>query len=259
MLLDDQVVIVSGVGPGLGRSLALRCAEEGAKVVLVARSADRLDEVASDIDARDGHSLPIPADASFPADVERIVATTLIAFGRIDGLVNNAAVIPPLFPIDAVDDEVVRTTMEGNLSTAYRLTRAVVPAMRERRHGSIVMVSSAVYRHPKVGFGAYNMAKHALLGFARSLALELGPDGIRVNTLAPGKIAGERLESFFAERAPVLGVDVDALRDRYVENIALRRLPSPDEYADAALFLLSDLSRAVTGHVLDANGGEYFD
>jgi NAD(P)-dependent dehydrogenase (short-subunit alcohol dehydrogenase family) len=259
MLLDDQVVIISGVGPGLGRSLALRCAEEGAMVVLVARSSDRLREVASDIHARDGHALAIPADASSEQDVERIVATTLTAFGRIDGLVNNAAVIPALFPIDAVDDEVVRATMEGNLSTAYRLTRAVVPAMRDRRHGSIVMVSSAVYRHPKVGFGAYNIAKHALLGFARSLALELGPDGIRVNTLAPGKIAGERLESYFAERAPGLGVNIDMLRDRYVENIALRRLPKPDEYADAALFLLSDLSRAITGHVLDANGGEYFD
>jgi NAD(P)-dependent dehydrogenase (short-subunit alcohol dehydrogenase family) len=259
MLLDDQVVIVSGVGAGLGRSLALRCAEEGAKVVLLARSGDRLDEVASVIHARDGHALPIPADASSASDAELVVATTISAFGRIDCLVNNAAVIPPLAPVDEVPDDVVRETMEGNFATAYRLTRAVIPAMRQRHHGSIVMVNSAIYRHPKPGFGAYNIAKHALLGFARSLALELGPDGIRVNTLAPGKIAGERLESYFAERAPVLGVDVETLRAQYVENIALRRLPAPDEYADVAVFLLSDLSRAITGHVLDANGGEYFD
>lgn len=259
MLLDDHVVIVCGVGPGLGRSLALRCAEAGANVVLVARSSARVDEIASEIRARGGHALPVAADASYAPDVEHVAATTISAFGRIDGLVNNAAVIPPLAPVDEVADEVVRETMTGNFATAYRLTRAVVPSMRERRRGSIVMVNSAVYRHPKPGFGAYNVAKHALVGLARSLALELGPDGIRVNTLAPGKIAGERLESYFAERAPLLGVDVDTLRARYVENIALRRLPTPDEYADAAVFLLSDLSRAITGHVLDANGGEYFD
>ncbi len=192
-------------------------------------------------------------------DIERVVAVTLTAFGRIDGLVNNAAVIPPLAPVAEVDDEVVRTAMDGNFTTAYRLTRAVLPTMRERQRGAVVMVASAVYRHPKPGFGAYNISKHALVGFARSLALELGPEGIRVNTLAPGKIAGERLESFFVERAQTLAVDVNTLRTRYVENIALRRLPGPDEYADAAVFLLSDLSRAITGHVLDANGGEYFD
>jgi NAD(P)-dependent dehydrogenase (short-subunit alcohol dehydrogenase family) len=158
-----------------------------------------------------------------------------------------------------VPDEVVRGSFEGNFATAHRLTRAVLPTMRAQGRGSVVMVASAVYRHPTVGFGAYNVAKHALIGLARSLALELGPEGIRVNTLAPGKIAGERLEAFFAERAPALGVDVATMRARYVENIALRRLPEPEEYADAAVFLLSDLSRAITGHVLDANGGEYFD
>lgn len=258
MLLADQVVIVSGVGPGLGRSLALRCADHGAKVVLVARSADRVEGIASTIQARGGVALAVPADASSDEDTRRVVDKTLTAFGRIDGLVNNAAVIPPLVPIDDAGNELLRDAID-NFATAYHVTRAVLPTMREQQRGSVVIIASAVFRHPKPGFGAYNVAKHALVGFARSLALELGPEGIRVNTLAPGKIAGERLETYFAERAPVLGVDVDTLRARYVENIALRRLPEPDEYADAAVFLLSDLSRAITGHVLDANGGEYFD
>ncbi len=259
MLLADQVVVVSGVGPGLGRSLALRCADHGARVVLVARSDERLASVANEIEARGGLAVPVPGDASSLEDCKRVVRVACTAFGRIDGLVNNAAVIPPLAPVADVDDDVLRAALDGNLTTAYRLTRAVIPCMRELRRGSVVMVASAVFRHPKTGFGAYNMAKHALVGFARSLALELGPEGVRVNTLAPGKIAGERLESFFAERAPALGTDVDTLRARYVENIALRRLPEADEYADAAVFLLSELSRAITGHVLDANGGEYFD
>ena len=184
---------------------------------------------------------------------------TLERFGRVDGLINNAAVIPPLAPIAEVATDVLEQSLEGNLLSAFHLSRAVIPAMVQQGRGSIVMVSSAVVRHPKVGFGVYNVGKHAMVGMARSLALELGPTGIRVNTLAPGKIAGERLDDFFEERAPTLGLTVDELRDRYTANIALRRLPRPDEYADAAVFLLSDLSRAVTGHILDANGGEYFD
>jgi NAD(P)-dependent dehydrogenase (short-subunit alcohol dehydrogenase family) len=259
MLLADQVVVVSGAGPGLGRALALRCAEHGARVVPAARTAARVDEIAAEIATLGGDAIPVAGDASVEADARRVVDTALSAFGRVDGLINNAAVIPPLAPMSEVADDVVQASLEGNFATAHVLTRSVLPAMRAQRRGSVVMVASAVYRHPKVGFGAYNVAKHALVGLARSLALELGPDGIRVNTLAPGKIAGERLETYFAERAPVLGVDVDTLRARYVENIALRRLPAPDEYADAAVFLLSDLSRAITGHVLDANGGEYYD
>jgi NAD(P)-dependent dehydrogenase (short-subunit alcohol dehydrogenase family) len=259
MLLVDRVVIVSGVGPGLGRALALRCADHGARVVLVARSGDRLDAIAREIAARGGVALPVPADASTDEGTALVLRMALTAFGRIDGLVNNAAVIPPLAGAGDANEHALRLALEGNFATAYRLTHAALPTMREQQRGSVVMVASAVFRHPKVGFGAYNVAKHALIGFARSLALELGPEGIRVNTLAPGKIAGERLESYFAERAPVLGVDVDILRARYVENIALRRLAEPEECADAAVFLLSDLSSAITGHVLDANGGEYFD
>ncbi len=150
----------------------------------------------------------------------------LARFGRVDGLINNAAVIPPLAPIAEVATEVLEQSLEGNFLSAFHLSRAVIPAMLQQGHGSIVMVSSAVVRHPKVGFGVYNVGKHAMVGMARSLALELGPAGIRVNTLAPGKIAGERLDDFFEERAPTLGVTVDELRDRYTANIALRRLPS---------------------------------
>ena len=132
MLLADRVVIVSGVGPGLGRALALRCAEHGAKVVLVARSTNRLDQIATEIEARGGISVPVPADASSRVEVERVVGESLTAFGRIDGLINNATVIPPLAPVSDVDDDVVRTAIDGNFATAYHLTRAVLPTMRAR-------------------------------------------------------------------------------------------------------------------------------
>jgi NAD(P)-dependent dehydrogenase (short-subunit alcohol dehydrogenase family) len=258
MLLRDRVVIVSGVGPGLGRDLVLACAREGAGVVLVARDGDRLERIRHEIDGR-VPTLCIAADASDPPSAARIAEETQQRFGTIDGLVNNAAVVPPLTGIATAPASDVHDSLEANFSTAFHLTRAVVPVMAAQRRGSVVMVGSAILRHPKRDFGAYNVAKHALLGFARSLALELGPDGIRVNTLAPGKIDGERLSAYFEVRATERGVAPDTLRAEYSANLALRRLPGGSEYADVAVFLLSDLSRAITGHVLDANGGEYFD
>jgi NAD(P)-dependent dehydrogenase (short-subunit alcohol dehydrogenase family) len=258
MLLHDRVVIVSGVGPGLGRALALACSREGARLVLVARDHDRLVAVRQEIGDRvDTHHVAI--DASTPEAADQIVAETLERFGTIDGLVNNAAVIPPLMELADAPTADVEASLTANFYTAFHLTRAVVPTLRARARGSIVMVNSAVIRHPKLEFGAYNVAKHALLGLARSLALELGPAGIRVNTLAPGKIDGERLAEYFEVRASERGVDSEVVRAEYAANLSLRRLPTGTEYADVAVFLLSDLSRSITGHVLDANGGEYFD
>ncbi|MBM3658067.1 MAG: SDR family oxidoreductase [Actinobacteria bacterium] len=258
MLLRDRTVIVSGVGPGLGRDLALACAREGARLVLVARDGERLRTIEAEIgDAASTHR--VAADAADADEASRIVEETLARFGTIDGLVNNAAVVPPLTQIAAAPLSDVEQSLDANFLTAFHLTRAVVPTMVARQRGSVVMVNSAILRHPKPDFGAYNIAKHALLGFARSLALELGPSGIRVNTLAPGKIDGERLSAYFEVRAQARGVPVEAVRAEYASNLSLRRLPSGAEYADVAVFLLSDLSRAITGHVLDANGGEYFD
>ena len=255
-MLAERVVIVSGVGPGLGRDLARACLTHGAKVTLVARSNERLRAIDDELG---GETLCVAANVSNADAADSVVSRTLDRFGTIDGLVNNAAVIPPFASLaDAPVIDVV-ASMDANFYTALHLSRAVAPTMVQHQRGSIVMVNSAVVRHPKPLFGAYNVAKHAMLGLARSLALELGPAGVRVNTLAPGKIAGERLDSYFVLRANELGVSVESIRDDYAARLALRRIPSSEEYADVAVFLLSDLSRAVTGHTLDVNGGEYFD
>jgi NAD(P)-dependent dehydrogenase (short-subunit alcohol dehydrogenase family) len=263
MLLRDRVVVVSGVGPGLGRDLALACAREGARVVMVARDGDRLARIRAELIRAEIGDVGAPhcvvADASDPDAATGVAEQAVERFGAIDGLVNNAAVVPPLTELAVTPVADLEASLAANFSTAFHLTRAVVPTMRARGRGSVVMVNSAVIRHPKWQFGAYNVAKHALLGLARSLALELGPAGIRVNTLAPGKIDGERLAEYFEVRASERGVSPDVVRAEYAANLALRRLPTGAEYADVAVFLLSDLARSVTGHVLDANGGEYFD
>jgi NAD(P)-dependent dehydrogenase (short-subunit alcohol dehydrogenase family) len=227
-------------------------------VILVARDGDRLSAIEREVgDPARTHCVAIaPGD---PGESARIVTETLDRFGAIDGLVNNAATIPPLTRLaDAPTSDVI-ASLDANFYPAFHLTRAVVPTMRTQGRGSVVMVNSAVVRHPKREFGAYNIAKHALLGLTRSLALELGPAGIRVNTLAPGKIGGERLSAYFGVRAEERGTSPEEIEAEYANNLALRRIPSSAEYADAALFLLSDLSRSITGHLLDANGGEYFD
>ncbi|AEV70758.1 dehydrogenase of unknown specificity, short-chain alcohol dehydrogenase like protein [Mycolicibacterium rhodesiae NBB3] len=257
-LLAGRVVIVSGVGPGLGRDLVLACAREGANVVLVARDGDRLSRIEREVgDPSRTHCVPIAPDD--PNEPTRIAAEALDRFGAIDGLVNNAATIPPLTDLVDAPTSDVTASLDANFYPAFHLTRAVAPTMRKQRRGSIVMINSAVVRHPKREFGAYNIAKHALLGLTRSLAFELGPDGIRVNTLAPGKIGGARLTAYFEVRANERGMSPSAIEAEYANNIALQRIPSSAEYADAAVFLLSDLSRSITGHLLDANGGEYFD
>jgi NAD(P)-dependent dehydrogenase (short-subunit alcohol dehydrogenase family) len=254
VLLRDRVVVVAGVGPGLGVALARTVVARGGAAVLSARSADRLSALAAELGRT---AVAVPGDLLDPAAAQRLVGAAVERFGRVDGIVYNAAVVPPLRPVAEDADGDLRETIAISVDAPRRLVQAALPVMGAG--GSVVFVGSAVVRHPKPGFGAYNVGKHALLGLARSLALELGPSGIRVNTLAVGKIDGERLQRYLAGVADRRGEALDVVRRAYVARIALGRLPAPEEYADAAAFLLSDLSRAVTGHVLDANGGEYFD
>lgn len=254
MLLRDRVILVAGAGPGLGSALAERIVDHGGRVVVSARSRDRLDDLVGRIGPA-AHA--VPSDLRDPAAAATLIDASIERFGRLDGLVHNAAVIPPLDRVLDADAHDLTDTLALGVTAPLALVRAAVPVLPSG--GSIVFVGSAVVRHPKPGFGAYNVGKHAMLGLARSLALELGPRGIRVNTLVAGKIDGDRLQTYFAEQAARRGVTAEEVHAEYVARIALGRVPSPEEHADAAVFLLSDLAAAVSGHALDTNGGEYFD
>lgn len=186
-LLKDKVVVVSGVGPGLGRSLALQCAVAGADVVLAARKEKRLLEVAKEVEEIGRRAVTVPTDIRDADACERLAETAKEAFGRVDGLINNAFATPPLTDLTTVDIDAVRAGFETNVLAALHLTRLFVPALEETG-GSVVMVNSAVLRHSRRTFGAYKMAKAALLAMAQNLSTELGPRGIRVNTIAPGYI-----------------------------------------------------------------------
>jgi NAD(P)-dependent dehydrogenase (short-subunit alcohol dehydrogenase family) len=256
MLLSGKVIVVAGVGPGLGRSLAVQGARQGADVVLAARTASRLDEVAKEVTALGRGGLAVPADLTDPDAAAHLVQAALDEFGRVDALVYNALAMPPIADLATVGLDAVQAGFDANVVAALRLTRLFIPALAESA-GSVVMVSSMVVRYSQRTMGPYKLAKAALLAMAQSLATELGPQGIRVNSVAPGHIWGDSLKWYFGYLAHKRGVDAQVVYDETAAGIDLGRLPEPDEIADAALFLASDLARAVTGQCLDVNCGEY--
>jgi NAD(P)-dependent dehydrogenase (short-subunit alcohol dehydrogenase family) len=256
MLLRDKVVVVSGVGPGLGRSIALRCARAGADLVLASRTESRLIEVAKEVTDLGRRAVTVPTDVSDPDACERLAGTAVESFGKVDTLVNNAFAMPPMADLTTVDPDGIRASFETNVLAALRLTRLLAPALATA-HGSVVMVNSMVLRHSQRTFGPYKMTKAALLAMAQSLATELGPRGVRVNTIAPGYIWADNVKWYFKYLAGERGVTPQQVYDERAADIDLRKLPEPDEVADTVVFMASDLARAVTGQCLDVNGGEY--
>ena len=255
-LLEDKVVVVSGAGPGLGRATAVRCAAAGADVVLVARDADRLAALAAEGEKQGRRALAVPADITDPDAAAELAARALDAFGRVDALVNNAAAATPPAELMDLDPAAVTAGLGVDVVAPLRLTRLLAPALAERG-GSVVMVASSVIREPGRSLGAYKMAKTALLTLAGVLSGELGPRGVRVNTVAPGPIWAGAVKAHFAHVAAERGVPVQQVYDETAAGIDRRRLQEPEEVADAIVFLVSELARAVTGHCLDVNGGQY--
>jgi NAD(P)-dependent dehydrogenase (short-subunit alcohol dehydrogenase family) len=256
MYLQDKVLVVSGVGPDLGRQIAVRGAAAGADVVLAARTASRLEDVAAEIKELGRRALVVPTDITVAADAERLAAASVEEFGRVDALVHNALVMPPIRDLGKVDLDAVQAGFSDNVVSALRMTRLFIPALAETS-GSVVMVNSMVVRFSQRTMGPYKMAKASLLAMAQSLATELGPQGIRVNSVAPGHIWGESLKWYFGYLGKKRGVDPEQIYAETAVNTDLGRLPEPDEIADAVLFLASPLARAITGQCLDVNCGEY--
>jgi len=256
MMLRDKVVVVAGIGPGLGRSIALASAREGADVVLAARTSSRLDEVAKEVTALGRRALAVPTDLTDAAAAERLADGALDAFGRVDAVVYNALAMPPIKELAVVDLDALTTSFDANVLAALRLTRLFVPALAQSK-GSVVMINSMVVRFSQRTMGPYKLAKAALLAMAQSLATELGPQGIRVNSVAPGHIWGDSLKWYFGYLAKKRGVTAEQVYAETAAPIDLGRLPEPDEIADVAVFLASGLARAVTGQCVDVNCGEY--
>lgn len=259
MLLKDQVGIVSGIGPGMGRDLALALAREGADVVLGARTEERLREVAADVEALGRQVAWRITDIANEDDCTALAEAAREAFGRIDVLVNNAFLPPSMKRIEYETIEHWRQSFDVNVLGSLQMTRAVVPTMKEQRSGSIVFINTMSIRTAEIKSGAYAATKSAMFTMARVLARELGRDGIRVNTVLPGHVWGPSLEWWFEHLAKKQGTTPQAIYDSVASEAALRHIPTSAEVADAVVFFASDLSRAVTGQSLDVNAGHWLE
>jgi NAD(P)-dependent dehydrogenase (short-subunit alcohol dehydrogenase family) len=248
---------VSGVGPGMGRDIALKLASHGADVVLAARRQQHLDSVAEEIRALGRRAVCVPGDIGDPQACRDLVAAGLSQVGPIDILVNNAFAEEDWKDFAGFDVDRWREPFAVNVFGTLQMTQALVPHMRERGHGSVVMISTLSTRLMNPVLGGYSSSKKALETASRVLAQELGQYGIRVNCVAPGHIWGRSLETYFAWLADQRGVTA---RDVYEEIAGLNPLhyiPNSEEIARTVLFFCSDLSRVITGQTLDVNCGRY--
>lgn len=255
-MLDGKVVVISGVGPALGTTLARRCAEQGADLVLAARTVERLEDVAKQVTDMGRRAVSVGTDITDDAQVNNLISETLKAYGKVDVLINNAFRVPSMKPFGKTSFEHIRETIELTVLGALRLIQGFTPALAAA-NGSVVNVNSMVVRTSDPKQGAYKMAKSALLAMSQSLASELGEQGIRVNSVLPGYIWGGTLQGYFAHQAGKYGTTVDEIYKAAAVNSDLKRLPTEDEVASAILFMASDLSSGITGQTLDVNCGEY--
>jgi NAD(P)-dependent dehydrogenase (short-subunit alcohol dehydrogenase family) len=245
--LTGKVALITGSSRGIGRAIALRMAEQGARVVICSRKLAACEAVVQAINAaRPGHAIALRANISSKEDLAQLVADSQNAFGKIDVLVSNAATNIHFGPMAGISDDVFRKTLESNLLSAHWLAGMVAPGMIARHDGSIIIVSSVGGLRGSKNLGAYNITKAADLQLARNLALELGPHNIRTNCIAPGLVKTEFSRALWDDPEN-LG---SALR-----TIPLGRIADADDIAGVAVFLASTAGRYVNGETIVVDGG----
>ncbi|SEK47170.1 NAD(P)-dependent dehydrogenase, short-chain alcohol dehydrogenase family [Sphingomonas palmae] len=246
--LTGKVVLITGSSRGIGKASAIACAEQGAKVVISSRKQDACDAAAAEINARfgEGTAIALAANISDKEGLQHLVDETRCAFGRIDVLVCNAASNPYYGPQAGIADDQFRKILDNNIISNHWLIGMVVPEMRERRDGSIVIVSSIGGLRGSTVIGAYCISKAADMQLARNLAHEYGRDNIRVNCIAPGLIKTDFAKALWEDEAMV------AERNA---TTPLRRIGEPEEIAGAVVYLASAASAFMTGQTMVIDGG----
>ncbi len=244
--LSGKVAVVTGSSRGIGKAIALRMAEQGARVVVSSRKIDACEAVAREIEAGHGRAVAIAASISSKPDLERLIAETETKLGPVDVLVCNAASNPYYGPMGGITDEQFRKILDNNIVSNHWLAQLVAPGMIARRDGSIIIVSSIGGLKGSPVIGAYNVSKAADMQLARNLAVEWGEHNVRVNCIAPGLIKTDFARALWE----------DPKRAAMVERATpLRRIGDPDDIAGAAIFLASAAGRFTTGQTLVVDGG----
>ncbi len=246
--LTGKVAIITGSSRGIGKAIAERMAQHGAKVAISSRKAGPCEEVAAEINAANGEGTAIacPANISSKEDLQRLVDTTREAFGKVDIVVCNAASNPYYGPLAGITDDAFSKILTNNIVANNWLISMVVPEMIERKDGAVIIVSSIGGLRGSPIIGAYNISKAADFQLARNLAVEYGPHNVRVNCIAPGLVKTDFAKALW---------DNPQTLKRSTETVPLRRIGEPDEIAGAAVFLASAAGSFITGQAIVADGG----
>ena len=255
--LREKSALITAASSGLGKATALEMAREGARIALNARSPEALQDAAQEIrDATGAEVLPVPGDVSREADVRRIVREAVSRFGGLDILVANAGGPPAgSFEDFTIDD--YRAAVELNLFSTINLCREAVPQMKMRGWGRIVSVTSIAAKQPIGNLILSNTSRAGVLGFAKSLSIDVAPFGITVNTICPGYHLTERLKRLAEQTALKEGLPVEEIQSRWSAETAMKRLGRPEEFAAVVTFLCSEQASYITGTVTQIDGGLY--
>ncbi|MGW7300868.1 SDR family oxidoreductase [Streptomyces sp. NPDC054829] len=256
-LLTGRTVIVSGAGPGLGHQVAAAVVRDGGNAVLGARTEANLAKSAAEIDPGGAHTAYRRTDITDESQCEALAGLAVERFGRIDGVVHVAALDSYFGGLADADFATWQSVLDVNLLGSLRMTRACLPSLKERG-GSVVFIGtqSAVAAPSQVRQAAYAASKGALTSAMYSLARELGPDRIRVNTVLPGWMWGPPVQAYVRFAAQSEGLGEPEVLKRLTDRMALPELATDGDVADAAVFLVSDRARAITGQSLLVNAGE---
>jgi NAD(P)-dependent dehydrogenase (short-subunit alcohol dehydrogenase family) len=260
-LVEGKVAIVTGIGPGMGKEIALLLARNGARLVIGARSAATVDETAEEIREFGGEVVTQRVDLTDHTSCAAIVDKAVEVYGGVDIVVQNGAMIGDFKSVEDADLDVWRQLYEANCLSAVALYKAALPSLKASGDGRIILINSgAANNRAPHGLAPYAASKGALAALVRSIALEGGAYGIRCNGVHLGGIDGENHRSWIEDiAAPSYGMTTEQfLEMRYNEYLPLRHIPTAEESAGVVLFLASDLARPITGQAISVNGGEWF-
>jgi NAD(P)-dependent dehydrogenase (short-subunit alcohol dehydrogenase family) len=255
MKLKQKVAIITGGNDGIGRTIALKFVEEGARVSICARRKEKLEQVEREIKDRGGEVISLMTDISREDEVKSLVARTVERFGTVDILVNNASAEGPTSPIHEISGEDWRSVVDTNLNGLFYCTKCVLNVMIPKKSGNILNIGSiaGVYAYPLRT--PYNATKWAIAGVTQTIAAEVGPYNIRCNCLSPGPTEGERAYKVIRKRAEAMGKTFEEMKQYYSDQIPIKRFITPEEVARTAVFLTSEDSSGITAQHFCISGG----
>lgn len=253
--LDGRLALVTGAGKGIGRVIAHRLAGAGAGVALAGRDVAGLRKTLAGMCGEPRRHLVVPVDLAEPDSVDALFDTVRTSWGRLDILVNNSGIGGPSAPLWEVDLADWLHTISVNLTGSYLMCKAFLPGMIERRSGSVVLIGSMTGKRPLLHRSPYAASKMGLVGLCRTLALDAGPYGVRVNLVSPGFVEGSRMDWVIARQTEARGISEAQVREEMTSDAPLRRFVTAEDVAEAALFLASDSAAGVTGADLNVSAG----